>query len=79
MNNQSAIFTAAKQAAGDAATVAIHAGDKSHRAIRVTGCFSRDARAVCERISDAIEPLVIKRGGYPAVRCGGDMALVWWQ
>lgn len=78
-NDQMLILDAARTAASDRCTVSVHVGDRSHRAIRVAGCFAQDARDICSDISKAIEPFVFDKHQYPAVVVQAGIALVWWR
>lgn len=66
----------AKRIAGDRATVSVHQGEHGHRAIRITGCFADEARAVAREIAAALPE---RRGGYPSVTTAAQFVAVWYR
>ena len=61
----------AKQVAGKDCKVSLHRGDRHNRAIRISGCFPDEARAIGREIEKALE---VKDG----LRIDPGFAAVWF-
>jgi len=72
------IIEVATMAANGRCEVAIHAGDKGHRAVRITGCFTDDARDIANDIAAALTK-IIRKDGYPVVRTDAGWCAVWYR
>ena len=76
-------FVSARQAAGNSwegAEVQIHKGDSGHRAVQVYGNRSDACRMIAYELADHLRDTgMIRKAGYPAVRCDASIALVWYR